>query len=132
MNWYGSWQSKRDFTADSYKVGVEVKNENWSTNFRLACKPVDLGLYLYNKTFITQNKWNFGFVNVFQPFTNDWLHSAIQIGWQNSSGDDFYLRSNAGKKYIKVKPINYLHDLVFDYIHRYNPNNNLGVEVIIL
>jgi hypothetical protein len=71
-------------------------------------------------------------VNVFQPFTNEWLHSAFQIGWQNKSGNDFYLRGNAGKKYIKAKPINYLNDIVFDYIHKYNPNNNLGFEVFFL
>lgn len=99
MNWYGSFQSRRSFTGDAYKVGVEIKKDDWSTNFRLACKPVDLGLYLYNKTFFTQNKISFGFVNVFQAITNDWIHSGLQVGWQDNAGNDFYIRANAGKNY---------------------------------
>jgi len=85
-----------------------------------------LGLYIYNKTYFTQNKLNFGLVNVFQPFTNEWLHFALQIGWKENSNNDFYIRTNTGKKFDKVKSLN---EIVLNYIYKCDSNNNLGVEV---
>ena len=103
-----------------------MKKDNWSTNFRLAGKPVELGLYIYNKTYFTQNKFSFGLVNVFQPFTNDWLHFALQFGWKDNNNNDFYVRTNTGKKLDKVKSIN---EAFLNYIYKCDSNNNLGVEV---
>jgi len=51
----------------------------------------------------------------------------LQVGWQDESGSDFYLRANAGKLYEKVNPANYLSNVTADYIYKYNQNNTLGV-----
>jgi hypothetical protein len=91
---------------------------------------LDLAVALYNKTTYTHNKFNLGAVNVFQAFTNAWIHSSLQFGWQDSNGNDYYLRANAGKKYEKINPLHYLNNLTANYIYKLNANNNLGVEVL--
>lgn len=120
-------QGKRSFGGDFYKVGLETKKDDWTTNFRVAFKPVELGATIYNKTSVTQNKLSFGFINAFQVIANTWNHSALQVGWQDNDGNDYFVRANAGKKYDPVNPLNYLQDITANYIYKYNPSNNLGV-----
>lgn len=123
-------QGKRSFGGDSYKVGLETKKDDWTNNFRVAFKPVELGATIYSKTSFTQNKLTFCCINAFQLISNTWNHYALQVGWQDNNGNDYFLRANAGKKYDPVNLLNCLQDITADYIYKYNANNNLGVEVI--
>lgn len=102
FNWYGSAQGMRSLNpdyGDNFKVGLEIRGEHWSTNHRLSITPFQITADLYNKTTYTYDKFSLGTVNVFQALTNAWIHSAFQLGWQDNSGNDYYLRANANAEY---------------------------------
>lgn len=130
FNLYGSVQGKRSFGGDNYKLGLEVAKNEWSTNFRAGYKPSELGVTVYNKSSYARNGWNFGFLNAFQlTGAKNWVQSALQVAYKDASGNDYFVRANAGKKYEVVNPNNYLKNLTFDYIYNYTPSTRLGVEV---
>ncbi len=106
---------------------MEVRDKDWANNFRIAFKPVDLGVTLYHKLLLTQNTVKLEFVNVFQAIAKNWIYSAFQASWQDDYGHDYCLRANAGKKFEKLNPANYITNVTANYIYKFDLFNNLGV-----
>jgi hypothetical protein len=131
FNFYGSVQGKRTISQLISKIGVEVQNKDLTTDWRLKYVHADNGLNLYNKSTYSQEKWKLGVVNSFDIFNRSWNHSALQLGWQcESKAHQYYIRTNAGKKYEQVNPKNFLQSVTFDVIHKINDSNRLALEVL--
>lgn len=130
FNFYGSVQGKRTIGNLIYKIGVETQNKDLVFNWRLRYNQGENGLAIYKKTSYTQQKWNVGLVNVFDVFGKAWINSAIQLGWKSDNPKNlYYLRLNAGKKYERVNPANFLNAVTFDFIHKLTDNSKLAVQV---
>ncbi len=127
FNFYASLQGKRNFYFDTNKIGLETKKDDWSTNFRVAFNPAEGGATLYNKTYFNQDRVCVGIVNAFQIMAKSWIHSALQLGYKDVDGNEYFLRANAGKKFDPINPVHYLQDVTANYIHKYDPLNNLGI-----
>ena len=67
-------------------------------------------------------------INAVEPSKKEWTYSNIQIGKKDTCCD-FWFRTNAGKKFGKVNPVNYLANITLDWIYHYNPTNNFGLQV---
>ena len=109
---------------------IHTQNKDLIFNWRLRYNQGENGLAVYNKTSYTQSKWNLGFVNAFDVFGKAWNQSSLQLGWKSDNPKNlYYLRLNAGKKYERVNPANFLNAITFDFVHRLTDNSKLAVQV---
>jgi hypothetical protein len=129
FNIYGSVSGGRNLGNEQYKLGVETTKDDWSSNLRIAVKPSEHNATVYSKKSYSKDSWSFGTVNAFQLFKNTWNYSALQLGWQDKCGNSYYLRANAGSKFGKIDPSNFIKDVTADFIYKYSPNTNFGLEV---
>lgn len=126
FNLHGSLQGKRELGSESYKVGFEVADKDWSTSFRVSSYPSRHVIGFYNKTYFNSNKWRFGFVNGFDFFSRSWNHSALQVS-RSDECYDVHIRADAGKKLTNVVPKNFLANLTLDYIYNYTASTKVGI-----
>ncbi len=98
-------------------------------NLRLRLSSGENGLSLYNRFKYTEDKWSFATVNSFNVFRQFWNYSSSQVGVKVNDDTQVFLRFNGGKKYENVKVFNFLNELTFDTIYKYNSGNRFGFQV---
>jgi hypothetical protein len=86
---------------------------------------------VYNKTARTSGQWSYGAVNAYNVFDRTWNHSALQLGWTDQSGNNYFLRASGSKKYEAVDLRRFLEEVTFNFVHKYSPATRFGVEVIL-
>lgn len=105
-----------------------MKNQ-LAVNFRLRVSPGETGISLYNRFKYTEDKWSFATVNSYNALKKFWNHSSTQVGVKVNDDTQAFIRFNGGKKYENVKPFNFLSDVTFDTIFKYNASNRFGFQV---
>jgi hypothetical protein len=128
LNFYASVQGTRQLGGNHAKLGLELKNKDIVTNWRLRLEQ-DYSLTLYNKTSYTNGQWSAGFLNAFSIASKVWNQSALQLAWTNADGNSWFLRANGGKKYEKVDTKKFLDEATINYVHKYSPSTRFGLEV---
>ena len=48
---------------------------------------------------MAKNNWKFWMINGFDFSNKIWNDCAVQVGWKDEAGNDWFLRGNGGKKY---------------------------------
>lgn len=131
LNFYGSVQGRRTISKPIVKIGGEIQKADTIFNSRLRWNSDENDLTFYEKITYTQPKWSVGFVNANNVFTKEWKYSAAQLSWRlEDPNTQYYLRVQAGNKFEKVNPWNFLSGISFDVVHSLNPNTKLAAQVI--
>ena len=54
---------------------------------------------IYNRTHANKGVWKFGIINGFNISNKVWNDCAVQVGWVDKKGNNWWFRGNGGKKF---------------------------------